>query len=774
MRLRFGLWIAVLMGAVYGLAPNASAQQVLPGTEELKQQADFAQVMVDGINRFLLRQIELSLQRRKSHWQRDLSSPEAYRKSVEPNRRRLAYLIGVNDKRLPPGDPWLASTTAREALVAQGQGVQVRLIRWGVLRGVEGVGLLLEPTGQAARASVVLLGDCDQRPEQLAGLMRPSGPTAPAAWLLARSGLRVVVPLLLSRANTYSVLRDGRKMDFSHREYVYRAGYQVGRHPIGYEVQKVLALVDWFRLRWPKQPVGVAGYGEGGLLAFYAAALDERIDACLVSGYFGPRERLWREPIYRNVYALLEQFGDAEIASLVLPRRLIVEAAAVPRIKNVPPVREQPRGRAAPGELVTPTVAEVQAELSRLRVLVGPLWPKCAPQLFLSGGGKGPGLQRPAVAAFARALGATLAEEPAGAALRPRWLPFADGHWQRQQLQQLIDHTQWVLHHADQVRQRYFAKLDLSSLAAYEKSCRPYRERFRTEVIGDFELPLLPPRTRTRLLYRQPNYTAYEVVLDVYPQVIAYGWLLLPRGIAPGERRPVVVCQHGLEGRPRDLAHPEVDHRAYHRFACRLAERGFVVFAPQNPYIGRDRFRTIQRKAYLLKKTLFAIITAQHRQITNWLASLPFVDPERIAFYGLSYGGKTAMRVPVLVKRYCLSICSADFDRWNYKNASVDNRYTYVGTIEYEMFEYDLAHWFDHAEMAWLIAPRPFMVERGHHDGVAPDEWIGYEFARVRRIYNLLGIGSRCQIEWFVGPHTIHGQGTFRFLHRHLNWPEPK
>jgi hypothetical protein len=25
-----------------------------------------------------------------------------------------------------------------------------------------------------------------------------------------------------------------------------------------------------------------------------------------------------------------------------------------------------------------------------------------------------------------------------------------------------------------------------------------------------------------------------------------------------------------------------------------------------------------------------------------------------------------------------------------------------------------------------------------------------------------------------VGPHTINGQGTFRFLHRHLDWPEAR
>jgi len=33
-----------------------------------------------------------------------------------------------------------------------------------------------------------------------------------------------------------------------------------------------------------------------------------------------------------------------------------------------------------------------------------------------------------------------------------------------------------------------------------------------------------------------------------------------------------------------------------------------------------------------------------------------------------------------------------------------------------------------------------------------------------------LGTGERAEIEWFVGPHTINGQGTFAFLHKHLDW----
>jgi hypothetical protein len=57
---------------------------------------------------------------------------------------------------------------------------------------------------------------------------------------------------------------------------------------------------------------------------------------------------------------------------------------------------------------------------------------------------------------------------------------------------------------------------------------------------------------------------------------------------------------------------------------------------------------------------------------------------------------------------------------------------------------------------------------------VAPDETVAYEFAKVRFLYNgKLGIGDRCEIEWFAGPHKIHGAATFDFLHRHLNWPKP-
>ena len=73
--------------------------------------------------------------------------------------------------------------------------------------------------------------------------------------------------------------------------------------------------------------------------------------------------------------------------------------------------------------------------------------------------------------------------------------------------------------------------------------------------------------------------------------------------------------------------------------------------------------------------------------------------------------------------------------------------------------------------MAALIAPRPFMVERGHDDGVGIDEMVAYEYAKVRRLYSKLKVPERTAIEFFAGGHEVHGQGTFRFLQKQLSWP---
>ena len=369
---------------------------------------------------------------------------------------------------------------------------------------------------------------------------------------------------------------------------------------------------------------------------------------------------------------------------------------------------------------------------------------------------------------------------------------------QQRQVKELEDYTQKVLREAERARAQFFwNKVNATSVHNWETSCAPFKQVLWEEVIGRLPPPALPINARSRRLESpsagQPTdrsvsgsgakttdtngWIAYEVVLDVYPDVFAWGILLVPKDLKPGERRPVMVCQHGLEGVPLDVINQDPKSETFHYysgFAARLAEQGFVVFAPHNPYRGDNIFRQLQRKANPLKESLFSVIIAQHSRILDWLATLPFVDAKRIGFYGLSYGGKTAMRVPTVLPGYALSICSGDFNDWIRKNVSVDSPVSYMFIGEYEMPEWKLGTMFSYAELAALIAPRPFMVERGHSDPVGLDEWVAAEYAKVRRLYDQLGIGDQTAIEFFNGGHTINGVGTFDFLHKHLNWPKPE
>ncbi|MBM3999805.1 MAG: hypothetical protein FJ297_09755 [Planctomycetes bacterium] len=750
-------------------APIVRGQAVgdpLPGTDRLTMQGDIASELIDGADRFLLKELESSIEARAGHWRVDFGSSAAFEASIEPNRARLAHILGLRDSRpATPSMEWVA-TTDEPALVGESDRLRIFAVRWPAFADVHGEGLLLVPKSEPLIGDVVVIPDADVLPEMLAGLVEGVPPESQTARRLAETGRRVLVPMLIDR----TLEPRGGRAKLTSREYLYRSAFEMGRHLIGYELQKILAGVDWFvRERGESQrPIAVAGWGEGGMLALYAAALDTRIESVLVSGYFESRQGIWNQPIDRNVFGLLEQFGDAELALMLAERRLVIEACRGPE-------RTFPSEGGAPAELRTARRDDVKAEFERARRLAAgrptpPRW-----SLVVSGDGTGPFGSDAALAAF---LGTT--DGPSNPPPSPNPNP-SPRHLRRTfdpvarhaaQMREIDRHSQELLVKSPYVRQEFMKRADTSSAEAYAKSIESYRAFFRNEVIGHFDRERPPARPRTRKAYEGEKWIGFEVVLDVFPDLIAYGVLIVPKGIGVGERRPVVVCQHGLEGRPQDVI--QGDHPAYHDFATKLAERGFITFAPQNLYIFKDRFRTLQRKANPIKKTLFSLIVPQHQRIVDWLKGLPNVDPERIAFYGLSYGGKSAMRIPPLVTDYCLSICSADFNEWVWKNASTIAPQSYIWTGEYEIFEFDLGSTFNYAEMAALIAPRPFMVERGHFDGVAPDETVGYEFAKVRFLYQgRLKLKDRCEIEWFDGPHTINGQGTFAFLHKHLRWPAP-
>ena len=145
----------------------------LPGTKTLTMEGDIAEQLVAGVDKFLLREIDKSVERRAKFWKRDFSSPEAYNKSIEPNRKRLAHILGIRDARVPFDAPELVATTTQPALVGKGDGYEVFAVRWPAFGDVHGEGLLLVPNGDKKKvADVVAIPDADQTPEQIVGLCR--------------------------------------------------------------------------------------------------------------------------------------------------------------------------------------------------------------------------------------------------------------------------------------------------------------------------------------------------------------------------------------------------------------------------------------------------------------------------------------------------------------------------------------------------------------------------------------------------------------------------
>ena len=285
----------------FNLASPAQADSPLAGTALLELDQPLDALMVGGIDRFALSEIEAAREKRESRWVREYESQAAYENQLEPNRQRFRQLIGAVDPRVEAKGLELIKSTTQDSLVAENEFVAIHAVRWPVLDGVSAEGLFLQPKRDPI-ARWVAIPDADWTPEMISGL---ESCDTRFALSLAGMGCEVLVPTLISRDDTYSANPEiGRVTNQTHREFVYRQAFELGRHVIGYEVQKVLAAVDQFELRnrngSQDLPIAVAGVSEGGLLALYSAAVDRRIDGVIVSGYFDQREQVWHEPIYRN------------------------------------------------------------------------------------------------------------------------------------------------------------------------------------------------------------------------------------------------------------------------------------------------------------------------------------------------------------------------------------------------------------------------------------------------------------------------------------------
>jgi dienelactone hydrolase len=177
----------------------------------------------------------------------------------------------------------------------------------------------------------------------------PDGYHQDFAIALCRRGFLVAAPEIAGfgeRQNDYAYLNAllGQSAPTTcHNAATY--AFMLGKSLVGMRVRDGMRLLDWLGASGEAEPgrVGAMGISGGGMLTFFHSCLDERIRACVISGYYTN----WRDSILAMdhctcnfVPGLLEIGELADVAGLLLPRPLLVEAGTRDGIFPVGAVRE--------------------------------------------------------------------------------------------------------------------------------------------------------------------------------------------------------------------------------------------------------------------------------------------------------------------------------------------------------------------------------------------------------------------------------------------------
>ncbi|MFN0166378.1 MAG: dienelactone hydrolase family protein, partial [Bryobacteraceae bacterium] len=633
----------------------------------------------------------------------------------------------------------------------------VELVSWPILRTgtigptmgqvVREYGILLTPGGAGRFPAVIAIPDATHSAADITGLTTRLPRESQYARRLALSGYVVFAPFFTQR-RTFS------QPWINDRSWLNRLAYQTAHHLIGSEVEQVISAVDLLSSlpAVDSSRIGVAGYDQGGLTAMYAGALDDRLKAVLVSGYFDQRERAFEEPEDRMLWGHLVRFGDAEIGRLIAPRHLIVDAGA------------------GGARIESERVSRAKRESERVAAYYSSL--NQSPSFdFVPDPFTGPGFSARAIARLAATLQPSPVREPAAhqVAIDPeRLAELANAQF-----------SQWQARLRNLALESYSTrelswKADTSSLDAYQRWVRPKVEAFH-DSIGRYPEPVGPFDAQSVPLYDEPGFTGYRLSVRLYEGVHAYGILLVPKSIRSGERRPVVFTQHGYGNRPEDalgVKTSKASEEMYNRFGKKLAEKGYVVFAPMISVQQSEERTRLVRRSHLLAKLPIGLEVRKAGRMIDFLSTLPFVDKDRFAFWGLSYGGYTSLRVGPAEPRFKVVICTANYNDDTLKTTDLTQSTSYLFYPYTDPFNFGVLNQFTHSEMAFMVAPRAFMAEVGDLDGVVmtPKRFPEIEMHRVEDLYRRLGIPEKGRMSRHGGGHIVYAVDAFPFLDRHLNF----
>lgn len=275
--------------------------------------------LLASTRRMLATAREQALLERKTFFQPDHGSPSAYAASLAVYREELTRILGWPlDQPLSLGDAD-SRFTGRDGLG------RVYRVTFPVTSGQRGYGLLFLPEPAGSYPLVLALHGGQGSPELAAGLL--NGDSANYREMirgLRLRGIAVFAPQLLVWSNGQMPNFDQYQLD---REFRHLGGSRAA-----WDLCQLRAAFEWL-CQHPEIDAGrvaVTGLSYGGFYALYFGALEPRLRAVVCSCFLNDRHRYaWEDWVWTGA---ARRFLDSEVARMVCPRPLFLEAGATDEV----------------------------------------------------------------------------------------------------------------------------------------------------------------------------------------------------------------------------------------------------------------------------------------------------------------------------------------------------------------------------------------------------------------------------------------------------------
>ncbi len=263
----------------------------------------------------------------------------------------------------------------------------------------------------------------------------------------------------------------------------------------------------------------------------------------------------------------------------------------------------------------------------------------------------------------------------------------------------------------------------------------------------------LPPRTTQLPLDMQiteqvesDGFQRLSITFQVEPRDRLPAYLYRPKGLPSGQRVAAMLALHPTSplGKGVVAGLGPQPNRAY---ALELAQRGYVVLAPDYPSFGDYRY-DFPADQYV-SGTMKGIVN--HMRCVDLLQTLTEVDPERIGVIGHSLGGHNAMFVAAFDPRLKVVVSSCgwtpfhDYYGGQLKGWTSDR---YMPRLN-DVYKRDPNRVpFDFYEVVAALAPRPFFSNSPLNDDNFAVAGVQKAVAEAEKVYRLFGVADRLVVRY--------------------------